>query len=177
MRVHEVTCICSVEQPSAQHYALGAIWICESCSQTWKCASRAASTRVSAGKMVGGILVGGTRRQADIHKWVRVGGDVAVAAARAAARLHADDEYEQDMAALKAAMRAGTVAQGTSVREYREMRVASAQARVRAAQRQPSSVGYAVGTGLMVALGLMSASSRNDRISSRLVTISANSQN
>lgn len=119
MRVFEAICSCATHQPRAADYSVGSIVACPLCGQLWAVRTRASNTRVSGGGLAGHALIGGTRRSPDIHVWERVGGNVALQTAKAAARADAEAQYEADHAELVRRIEAGQMPQGSTVRVLR----------------------------------------------------------
>lgn len=166
--VVEAQCPCAVTQPTPAAYAAWAVWVCETCHQSWQLRTRQSSNRQGGGVLVGGLMVGGMLRGADVRYWSRLGRNVARDAAMARARAADEAAYVRDAAELRRAVAAGQVSAGTNVRAYRAHREAVAVARVHAVRRSPGSMAYAAGLALLVIVGVMRKGTRQSLMAARI---------
>jgi len=119
------SCPCEVTQPPPHRYPVGAVFYCPHCGQAWERRSHTSSRRSGGGIVIRGVLVGGIGRAADVPYWARLGRNVARDAAMSRARVAYEQAYMADAAELRAAVEAGSVPAGVSVRAYREHRDAT----------------------------------------------------
>jgi len=125
------SCPCEVTQPPPHRHPVGAVFYCPHCGQAWERRSRTSSRRSGGGVVIRGVLVGGIGRAADVPYWARLGRNVARDAAMSRARVAYEQAYVADAAELRAAVEAGEVPTGVSVRAYRAHRDATESLAVR----------------------------------------------